>query len=101
MATAHTTNTGAKRWARASIVNSLLLPATAALQFGVTFWVLVVTNFVLMHAVWISQIRHFRDWRKLDFRPFFWSLVSFAVLGNLSLLLWGEQLLGVFPTYSH
>lgn len=86
----------AKRWARFSVVNSFLLPMAAAFQFNEVFWLLVITNFVLMHAVRISEIGRFREWRTLDFRPFFWALVAFGVLGNLSLLLWEEQLLGVF-----
>lgn len=100
MATAHMEKTPAKRWARASILNSLLLPITAALGFSVTFWVLTCTNFLLFHAVWISQVLASRDWRRFDLRAFFWSLVAFAVLGNLSMLVWGEQLLAVLPTYS-
>jgi hypothetical protein len=64
----------------------------------VTFWVLTCTNFVLFHAVWISQLR--RDWRRFDGRPFLWSLVAFAGLGNLSMLVWDEQLMAVFPAYS-
>ena len=92
--------TAPNRLARLSVLNSSLLPITAGFEFNVTFWVLVCTNFVLFHAVWISQIRHLKDWRTLDPRPFFWALVAFAALGNLSLLLWGRQLLGMFPTYS-
>lgn len=56
LSTAETENTSAKHWARASIVNSLLLFTAAALQLNATFWVLVVTNFALLHAVWLVQL---------------------------------------------
>jgi hypothetical protein len=54
----------AKRWATASVVNSVLLPASAALQFDKTFWALVVTNFVLMHMVWIDQLLRSGTWQR-------------------------------------
>jgi hypothetical protein len=44
MASADTQNEAAKQLARASILNSLLLPVVAVLQLNVTFWVLVLTN---------------------------------------------------------
>ena len=82
-------------------MNSLLLPVTAALGLSVIYWVLAFTNLVLFQAVLISQILGYRNWRRLNVRPFFWSLVAFAVLGNLSMVVWGEELLAVFPAYSH
>ena len=97
MATAETANTTAKHWGRASIANSLLLLAAAATQLNLTFWVLGVTNFALMHAVWLVQLVRRRDWGEVDFRLMKWPLIAFAVLGNAALLLWGERLLAVFP----
>jgi hypothetical protein len=88
----------AKRWARMSVVNSFLLPTTAALHFNVAFWALVMTNFLLMHTVWLSQLVRFRNWQKVDFGLAKWPLVAFAVLGNLSWLVWDEQLLSSFPS---
>ena len=85
-----------KRWARASIANSLLLLPTAALQFNVVFWVLVVTNFALMHAIWVVPVVRRRAAR--DFRPFLSALIAFALLGNGALLMWGDRLLAVFPS---
>ena len=82
----------------ASIANSLLLPLSAALHLNVTFWILVVTNFLLMHAIWISQVVRVRRWDRADFGPvFIWSLAAFAVLGNLSLAIWESQLTAIFP----
>ena len=98
MATTRTENAAAKRWARASIVNSFLLPATAALQFDVTFWVLVFTNFVLIHMVWVAQLVRFNSWKRIDWAAFKWPLIAFAVLGNLSFFLWEEQLLAASPS---
>lgn len=97
MASAETQNATAKLLARASIANSLLLPIVTALQLNVTFWVLVMTNFMLMHAVWVIQLPQSRSGSKVDFRLVKWPLVAFAVLGNVALLLWGERLLAVFP----
>jgi hypothetical protein len=67
MAAAQRANTTSKHWARASIVNSMLFVAAAALQLNVTFWVLVVTNFALMHAVWLVQLVRRREWSAVDF----------------------------------
>jgi hypothetical protein len=64
----------------------------------VTFWVLVVTNFVLMHGVWVTQLAQFNSWKRIDWAPVKWPLIAFAVLGNLSLFLLEEQLLAVFPS---
>jgi len=97
MAEAETVSTPAKWFGRASIGSSLLLFAAAALQLDVTFWVLVCTNFVLMHAVWLTQFARHGSWEAIDFRAVKWPLVSFAALGNAALLLWGDQLLAVFP----
>jgi hypothetical protein len=88
----------AKRWATASVVNSVLLPASAALQFDKTFWALVVTNFVLMHMVWIDQLLRSGTWQKVDLRPFKWPLVAFALLGISSVVLWGHRLATVFSS---
>jgi hypothetical protein len=98
MATTRPENVTAQPWGWASIANSLLLPAAAAAQLNVTFWVLVMTNFVLMHAVWITQLVRFRNWGKVNFGLAKWPLIAFGVLGNLALLLWAERLLAVFPT---
>jgi hypothetical protein len=97
MAAADTTNSIAKHWGRASIVNSLLLLPAAALHLNVTFWVLVVTNFALMHAVWLDQLVRRREWSAVDFRLVKWPLLAFALMGNAALLLWGERLFAVFP----
>jgi len=90
-----------KGLARASIANSLLLPVAAALHFNVTFWLLVVTNFLLFHAIWITQLP-FKKWSRVDWgwHVYWWPLplVAFAVLGNLSLAFWEAQLLSVFPS---
>jgi len=77
---ANSGTTTAKRWGRASIVNSLLLLPTAALQFNMLFWVLVVTNFALMHGVWVVPLLRRRG--AVGFRSFGWPLIAFAVLGN-------------------
>ncbi len=61
--------------------------AAAALQLNVTFWVLVVTNFVLMHAIWLVQLARRRNWSAVDFGLAKWPLIAFAVLGNAALLL--------------
>ena len=98
MTTAQTENAVAKRWEQASIANSLLLPATAALHLNVTFWVLVLTNFLLMHGVWVAQLMRLRSWKGIDWAVIRWPLIAFAVLGNFSLLLWQDQLLSVFPS---
>ena len=97
MATAQTGNMTAKQWGRASILNSLLLLSAAALQLDVTFWVLVMTNFVLMHAIWIVQVTPRRNWSEFDFGLMKWPLIAFGGLAHLALLLWGERLLAVFP----
>ena len=89
-------NTTAMHWMWASIVNSLLLPTAAAFHFDVPFWGLVVTNFFLMHAVWLTQLIQGKTRREIDLVPVRWSLVSFAGLGNLALLLWCNELLSVF-----
>ena len=94
MGATDTANTAAKLWGRASILNSLLLPAAAALGLDVTFWVLVLTNFVAMHAIWLVQKRR----GAVDFGLVKWPLIAFAVLGNAALLVWGERLLAVFPS---
>lgn len=98
MATNHTESAAAKQWGRASIVNSFLLPVTAALHLDVMFWVLVLTNFVLMHAIWVSQLFRVNSWKRIDWAPAKWPLIAFAVLGNLTVLLWEERLLAVFPS---
>ncbi len=98
MATAERDNAIGKQFGWASIANSLLLPLSAALHLNVTFWILVVTNFLLMHAIWISQVVRVRRWDRADFGPVFrWSLAAFAVLGNLSLAIWESQLTAIFP----
>jgi hypothetical protein len=97
MAAAETASARAKHWGRASIVNSLLLIAAAALQLNVTFWVLAFTNFALMHAVWLVQLLRRREWGEVDFSLVKWPLIASAVLGNAALLLWGERLLAGFP----
>jgi hypothetical protein len=66
-------------------------PAAAALHLDVTFW-------VLMHAVWVTQLVQFGSWKRIDWAVVKWPLIAFAVLGNLSLFLWEEQLLAVFPS---
>ena len=68
MATAERDNAIGKRFGWASIANSLLLPLSAALHLNVTFWILVVTNFLLMHAIWISQVVRVRRWDRADFQ---------------------------------
>ena len=75
-----------------SVANSLLLVPIAAFSFDEAFWALVITNFLLMHAIWISQLGHGGNWRKVDFGITKWPLVAFAVMGNFSLLVWGDQL---------
>jgi hypothetical protein len=85
----------ATHFARASIVNSLLLLPAAAIQFDVLFWVLVATNFALMHAVWVVPLVRRRG--MAGFRLFTWPLIAFAVMGNGALFLWGDRLLAVFP----
>ena len=50
-----------------SVATSFLLVPIAAFGFGEAFWVLVVTNFTLMHAVWISQLGARGNRRKVDF----------------------------------
>ena len=97
MVSAQTENAVAKQWARASIVSSVLLFSAAALHFDVTFWVLVLTNFVFMHAVWVTQLVQRRSWNAVDFRLAKWPLIAFGVLGNFAVLLWGERLSAVFP----
>src|SRR3954451_14028843 len=97
MASTQTGNTSAKNWARASIVNSLLLFAAAVVQLNVTFWVLLVTNFALMHGVWLAQLVRHKHWGAVDFRAVKWPLIAFGVLGNAALLIWGDRLLTVFP----
>ena len=97
MASADTQNEAAKQLARASILNSLLLPVVAVLQLNVTFWVLVLTNFVLMHAVWLVQVTQSRSGSRVDFRLAKWPLIAFALLGNATLLLWSGRLMSVFP----
>ena len=62
-----------------------------------TFWVLVLINFMLMHVVWVTQLVRFSSWKRIDWAVVKWPLIAFAVLGNLSLFLWEEQLLAVFP----
>jgi hypothetical protein len=96
MAASKTANS-ARNWGRASIVNSLLLLPAAALQLDVTFWVLGVTNFALMHAIWLDQLVRRKEWAAVDFGLVKWPLIAFAVLGNGALLLWDERLFGVFP----
>ena len=96
MVTTQTDNATAKHLGRASIVNSILLPTAAAFQLNVTFWVLVVTNFVLLHAIWLTQFVQRRIWHEVDFGSAKWPLIAFVVLGNLALLLWSEGLLSVF-----
>ncbi len=98
MASTHMESAAAKRWGRASILNSLLLPAAAALHLDMTFRVLVCTNFVLMHAVWVSQLVRLKGWKRIDWAVAKWPLIAFAVLGNLSFLLWEEQLLAALPS---
>lgn len=99
VASTETQSATTKQLARASILNSSLLPVAAALQLNVTFWVLVMTNFVLIHAVWLSQLPRSRttSGTRVDFALVKRPLVAFAVLGNAALLLWGERLLAVFP----
>lgn len=87
---------GPTRWARMSFANSLLLVPIAAFGFGEAFWVLVVTNFTLMHAVWISQLGPRGNGRKVDFGAIKWPLVAFAGMGNFSLFVWGDQLFPIF-----
>ena len=100
MASARTQDATAKGFAVASTVNSFLLPLAAALHFNVAFWILVATNFALFHAIWVSQLIRLKSWKRVDWgwHLFRWPLVAFALLGNLSLALWGSQLLGVFPS---
>lgn len=95
MASVETKSATAKQLARASIVNSLLLPIAAGFQLNVTFWVLVMANFLLMHAVWVVQLSRRRRTR-IDFGLVKRPLVAFGVLGNAALLLWGERLFAVF-----
>lgn len=96
MVSAETQSATAKKLARASTVNSLLLPIVAAFRLNVTFWVLVMANFLLLHAVWAVQLPQ-KGRTKVDFRLVRWPLIAFGVLGNVALLLWGERLLAVFP----
>ncbi len=86
----------AKHWGLASIFNSLMLLAAAALQWDATFWALVMTNFALMHAVWLVQLARHKNWRAVDVSLLKWPLLAFAVMGNAALLLWGDRLLAVF-----
>ena len=79
-----------------SVANSLLLVPIAAFRIGEAFWVLVVTNFTLMHAVWISQLDPRGNRRKIDFGAIKWPLVVFAGLGNFSLFVLGDQLFPIF-----
>jgi len=95
MVASRTDNLVPKRWARASIANSLLLPVAAALHFNLAWWVLVVTNAVLMHAVWVSQLTR-GSWNAIDWTPFKWPLIACGVLGNFSYFMWEKQLLSAF-----
>ena len=90
-------NVSAKALPAASIANSLLLPVAAALHFNDAFLVLVVTNFVLMHAIWMVPIfiRN-KSWSDVDWgwHVHRWPLplVAFALFGTGSYAFWG------FPT---
>jgi len=85
-----------------SITNSILLPVAAALHFNATFWVLVVTNFVLMHAIWILPVAFgHKSWSDVDWGWHLsrWPLplAAFAAFGSGSYAIWGTQLDSVFP----
>ena len=83
------------------MANSLLLPLAAALHYNVAFWVLVLSNFVLMHAIWITQIIRRKSWSSVDrgWHLYRWPLpmVAFALLGLGSYFIWETQLTSVFP----
>ena len=97
-------NASTKALPLASIGNSLLLllPLAAALQFNVAFWVLVGTNFVLMHAIWIGQLLRGATWSSVNWgwRLSLWPLplVAFGLLGTGSYFIWERQLTSVFPS---
>lgn len=98
IATAERQNRTAERFRWASIANSLLLPVSAALHFNLTFWILIGTNFLLLHGIWISQLIRLRSWDRLSWGGIFlWPLAAFAVLGNLTMALWENQLTSAFP----
>jgi hypothetical protein len=63
--------------------------------FNLAWWVLVVTNAVLMHAVWVSQLTR-GSWNAIDWATFKWPLIACGVLGNFSYFMWEKQLLSAF-----
>lgn len=95
-------NASRKALPAASIGNSLLLPLAAAFHLNVAFWVLVVTNFVLMQAIWITQLLRGVKWGRVDWgwRLAFWPvpLVAFGLLGTGSYAIWESQLTSVLPS---
>lgn len=102
MADSRTDGPSAKALAGASILNSLLLPFAAALHFNVAFWALVVTNFVLFHAIWVTQLVRVKRWDEVNWgwHVYRWPLplVAFSLLGCSSIALWETELMSVFPT---
>jgi lipoprotein signal peptidase len=69
-----------------------MLPLAPALQLYVAWWMLGVTNFVLVHAVWVCQ----RKQEVINTTPFKCALIAFGALGNLSFFMWERQLLAAF-----
>ena len=95
-------NAQARGLAAASILNSLLLPVAAASHFNVTFWALVITNFVLMHSIWMTQLPRVKSLRNVDWggRGSHWPLplLAFGLLGTGSYAIWETELASVFPS---
>ena len=102
METTHANARPAKVIAGASIANSLLLPVVAAVHFNIAFWTLVVSNFMLFHAIWVTQLVRLRRWEKVDWgwTIYRWplALIAFALLGTVSYAIWETQLDSVFPS---
>jgi hypothetical protein len=94
MAAGYAKSEVARRCAWSSIANSVLLPVTAALNSNVIFWMLVFTNFLLMHAVWLSQVVRNRE--HVDYSLVRWPLIAFATFGGAALSFWADRLFSVF-----